>query len=125
MHEINCPHCKKAFKIDEAGYADILKQVHDEEFHNQVHEKLELADQDKTNALEHQRTKITADLEKEAAADLRVVEIERDKLQSQLTAVETDKRNASLIADGELTKAVQAVTASCGYYCGQFYSGGV
>ena len=112
MHEINCPHCKKAFKIDEAGYADILKQVHDEEFHNQVHEKLELADQDKTNALEHQRTKITADLEKEAAADLRVVEIERDKLQSQLTAVETDKRNASLIADGELTKAVQAVTAS-------------
>jgi len=112
MHEINCPHCKKAFKIDEAGYADILKQVHDEEFHNQVHEKLELADQDKTNALEHQRTKITADLEKEAAADLRVVEIERDKLQSQLTAVETDKRNASLIADGELTRAVQAVTAS-------------
>ena len=112
MHEIKCPHCKKAFKIDEAGYADILKQVHDEEFHNQVHEKLELADQDKINALKHQRTKITADLEKEAAAHLRVVEIGRDKLQSQLTAVETDKRNAALIADGELTKAVQAVTAS-------------
>ena len=27
MHEIVCPHCGKAFKIDEAGYADILKQV--------------------------------------------------------------------------------------------------
>tara|TARA_B110000977_G_scaffold56616_1_gene76941 strand:- start:1270 stop:2583 length:1314 start_codon:yes stop_codon:yes gene_type:complete len=112
MHDINCPHCKKAFKIDEAGYADILKQVHDEEFRNQVHEKLELADQDKKNALEHQRTIITADLEKEAAAHLRIVEIERDKLQSQLTAVESDKRNASLIADGELAKEVQAVTAS-------------
>ena len=24
MHEIICPHCSKAFKIDEAGYADIL-----------------------------------------------------------------------------------------------------
>ena len=24
MHEIICPHCNKAFKIDEAGYADIL-----------------------------------------------------------------------------------------------------
>ena len=22
MHEIICPHCKKAFKVDEAGYAD-------------------------------------------------------------------------------------------------------
>lgn len=29
MHEIICPHCSKAFKIDEAGYADILKQVRD------------------------------------------------------------------------------------------------
>jgi hypothetical protein len=32
MHEIICPHCNKAFKIDEAGYADILKQVRDGAF---------------------------------------------------------------------------------------------
>jgi hypothetical protein len=32
MHEITCPHCTKAFKIDEAGYADILKQVRDGAF---------------------------------------------------------------------------------------------
>jgi len=29
MHDIICPHCNKAFKVDESGYADILKQVHD------------------------------------------------------------------------------------------------
>ncbi len=27
MNEIFCPHCHKAFKVDEAGFADILKQV--------------------------------------------------------------------------------------------------
>jgi len=43
MHEIICPHCGKAFKIDEAGYADILKQVRDSEFEQQLHERLELA----------------------------------------------------------------------------------
>jgi len=32
MKEIICPHCKKAFKVDEAGFADILKQVRDHEF---------------------------------------------------------------------------------------------
>ena len=32
MHEIICPHCNKAFKIDGAGYADILKQVSDGAF---------------------------------------------------------------------------------------------
>lgn len=40
MHEIICPHCSKAFKIDEAGYADILKQVRDADFSAQLHERL-------------------------------------------------------------------------------------
>ena len=52
MHEMICPHCAKAFKIDEAGYADILKQVRDGDFEKQLHEWLELAEQDKRNAVE-------------------------------------------------------------------------
>ena len=32
MHEIIYPHCHKAFKIGEAGYTDILKQVRDGDF---------------------------------------------------------------------------------------------
>jgi hypothetical protein len=42
VNEIICPHCHKAFKVDEAGYADILKQVRDAEFEQQLHERLEL-----------------------------------------------------------------------------------
>lgn len=41
MHEIICPHCSKAFKIDEAGYVDILKQVRDGAFEQRLHERLE------------------------------------------------------------------------------------
>ena len=52
MHEITCPHCGKAFKIDEAGYADIAKQVRDSEFEQQLHERLEFAEQDKRSAME-------------------------------------------------------------------------
>lgn len=32
MNEIICPNCKKAFKVEEAGFADILKQVRDNLF---------------------------------------------------------------------------------------------
>lgn len=32
MNEIICPHCKKAFKVDKAGFADVLKQVCDGQF---------------------------------------------------------------------------------------------
>jgi len=68
MHEIICPHCAKAFKVDESGYADILKQVRDSEFKKQLHERLELAEQDKLNAVELAQTRIACELQKAAAA---------------------------------------------------------
>ncbi len=58
MHEITCPHCNKAFKVDEAGYADILKQVRDSEFEQQLHARLELAEKDKRNAIELAENKV-------------------------------------------------------------------
>ena len=58
MNEIICPHCGKAFKIDETGYADILKQVRDSDFDKQLHERLELAEQDKLNAVELAKAKL-------------------------------------------------------------------
>ena len=52
MHEIICPHCSKAFKIDEAGYANILKQVRDGDFDKQLHARLELAEREKRDSIE-------------------------------------------------------------------------
>ena len=40
MNEIVCPHCQKAFKVDESGYAEILKQVHNKDFERQFAEKV-------------------------------------------------------------------------------------
>ena len=68
MHEIICPHCGKAFKIDEAGYADILKQVRDGAFEQQLHERLELAEQDKRNAGEPAQAQFASEMQKSAVA---------------------------------------------------------
>ena len=51
MNEIICPHCKKAFKVDEAGYAEILKQVRDHQFEEELQQRLSLAEKDKQNAI--------------------------------------------------------------------------
>ena len=40
MTEIKCPHCQTAFKIDESGYAEILKQAHDKDFEKQSEERI-------------------------------------------------------------------------------------
>jgi PleD family two-component response regulator len=39
MNKIVCPNCKAAFDMDEAGFADILKQVRDEEFSRELTER--------------------------------------------------------------------------------------
>ena len=36
MHEIKCPVCGAAFSVDEAGYAQILQQVRNEEFEKEL-----------------------------------------------------------------------------------------
>ena len=51
MNEIICPNCKKAFKVDEAGYADILKQVRDHQFEEELKNRLTLAEKEKVSAV--------------------------------------------------------------------------
>ena len=101
MHEINCPHCKKAFEMNEAGYADILKQVRDDEFQKDLHERLEMAEKDKLNAVELATTKVTSD--SKAAAAAQNVEIQR--LNAKLQA-------AAELANATLANQLQAAAAT-------------
>jgi hypothetical protein len=116
MHEIICPHCQTAFKVDEAGYADIVKQVRDRTFEQQLHERLELAQKDKQNALALAQAQATSQLQASTAAKdseinelkaklnhadvqqrlavseaLSQVEKERDRLQNQLERAQLEK----------------------------------
>ncbi|MGH8396796.1 MAG: DUF2130 domain-containing protein [Gammaproteobacteria bacterium] len=137
MHEIICPHCKKSFKIDEVGYADILKQVRDNEFEQQLHERLELAEQDKRNAIELATSKVSSELEKAAAAKdaviqelkarldagevtkkLAVTEVrsalekERDTLANELKQAKQDKQTTSQLTEVRLVNELQKAAAT-------------
>ena len=43
MNEIKCPHCQTVFTINENSYADIVSQVRNKEFAEDVHKQLEFA----------------------------------------------------------------------------------
>ena len=100
MNEIVCPHCDKAFKIDEAGYADILKQVRDREFEKSLHDQLELAEKEKNTAIELAKAQVAADLAQQAASK----DIEIEKLKAELSGTEMVKQLALNEALGEIVK---------------------
>ena len=82
MREIICPHCTKAFKIDETGYAEILKQVRDSEFDQQLHDRLAQAEQTKIFAVELAQSKLENELQRTTAAK----DAEIQTLKAQLDA---------------------------------------
>jgi hypothetical protein len=88
--EVLCPHCGKAFKIDDAGYAEIIKQVRDREFEAALHERLELAEKDKKAALQLAEAKITGALERDAMKK----EAEIERLKSELKSTDLAKQLA-------------------------------
>jgi hypothetical protein len=138
MKDIICPHCHKAFKVDEAGYADILKQVRDDDFEQQLHKRLELAEREKQDAVELAKTKAVGELDKATAAkDVEIqklkasleagkielelavtrstieLEKERDALANELKQARSDKETASQLAEAKhklaITEAVNVV----------------
>jgi hypothetical protein len=89
MNEISCPHCNKAFKVDETGYAHILKQVRDSEFDKQLQERLELASKEKQNAIELTKEKTINQMRDDASKKIKEASeslAERDKMIAQLKA---------------------------------------
>ena len=137
MHEIKCPNCGKAFKIDEAGYADILKQVRDGDFEQQLHQRLELAEQDKRNAIELATARAASESQKVAVAKdteiqglkakldageiarklavaeaLSAVEKERDAIANALEQAKLDQQAATKLAEAMLLNERQRAAAA-------------
>jgi hypothetical protein len=67
MNEIICPNCKKVFKVDEAGFADILKQVRDHQYEEELNNRLALADKEKESAIELAKANLKNSMQEELA----------------------------------------------------------
>ena len=89
MNDIICPNCKIAFKVDEAGFADILKQVRDHQFDEELRKRLNIAEKDKENAVKLAEAKITNTLQKDLArkeTELAEIKAKKDREFAELTA---------------------------------------
>ncbi|MBR3462134.1 MAG: DUF2130 domain-containing protein [Clostridiales bacterium] len=78
MHEIKCPKCGEVFQVDESGYAQLLSQVRDEAFEEELHKRAEA-------------------LELKSKGDLKIAQMEQEK---SFNEVLNDKDKA--LADKEV-----------------------
>jgi len=85
MNEIICPNCKKAFKVDEAGFADILKQVRDRQFDDELQKRLKIAENEKESAVKLAEAQLKNALTKDIAEKDRQIAELKAKNELELT----------------------------------------
>jgi len=90
MNDIVCPNCKKVFKVDEAGFADILKQIRDHKFEEELQERLNIAEKEKENAIKLAEANIKNTLQ----TDLAKKEAELAEAKSKINNAELEKKLA-------------------------------
>jgi len=122
MNEVICPNCKKAFKIDEAGFADIIKQIRDHEFAEELNKREAFFKTEKESAIQLAEERIKNSLKDEVANRdtlIATLKAEREKalielkskgdlevadLKAKLQSTETEKKLAVNEAVGKVEK---------------------
>ena len=90
MQEIKCPKCGEVFQVDESGYAAILKQVRDKEYHKEIEEY-------KKHLEESQESKdelVKAKTESEYKDIISSKDAEIEKLKAKLKEADNEKKLA-------------------------------
>jgi len=113
MQDIICPSCKKAFKVDEAGFADILKQVRDNQFSQELQERLDLAEKEKESAIKLAESNLKNNLQEkltEKDKELTELKIKKDQeiaeIKSKLDRKEVENKLS-------VTEAVSSIEKEC------------
>jgi hypothetical protein len=121
MNEIICPNCQKAFKVDESGFADMLKQVRDHQFEEEISNRLALAEKEKVSAVKLAEANIQnnwqvqfskkeqelVNLKAEKALELQQKLAEKENLLAELKAKIDNAELVKTLAVNEATKQIE------------------
>ena len=110
MKDIICPNCNTAFKLDDAGFADIVKQVRDEQFTEELNHRLAIAEKEKSNAVMLAEANLKNTLQQELSKKEQEISalrsrkaLELEQIRAKVVQAEQEKRQAVL----EATRAIE------------------
>ena len=102
---VKCPNCKEVFKVDDSVYTDIVKQVRDQQFQNELNNRLETAQREKQAAIELTESRIKSsfqDLLNKKDKEIRALEF---KSKSELLLEVSKKDHAIKDLESKLQQA--------------------
>lgn len=95
--EVKCPNCKEVFKVDDSVYTDIVKQVRDQQFQEEVNNRLEVAQREKQAAIQLKAAELKNEFQGQLAQKQREIEELTHKSKAQL--VDEVSKKEKLIQD--------------------------
>jgi hypothetical protein len=90
MKEVKCPKCNKTFEMDAAGYADIATQIRGAEFENELHTRLQEAQEKNLLTIELAENKIIEEKNKESANKDKQIDRLKQEIKASGTKTELD-----------------------------------
>ena len=94
---VKCPSCKEVFKVDDAVYNNIVNQVRDQQFDDELKTHLERAEKDKKSAIELAEERLRNSLQKQI--DDREKKIQELELKSKSALIEEVSKKDKEISD--------------------------
>ena len=101
---VKCPNCKEVFKVDDSVYTNIVKQVRDQQFHDELSNRLTIAENQKKSAVEIAEQKLINKYQLQLADKQREIDVITEKSKSELVQEVSKKEYAINSLEAKLGK---------------------
>jgi hypothetical protein len=101
---VKCPSCREVFKVDDSVYTDIVKQVRDQQFQEELSSRLAIAENDKKSAVELAQQRIKNDYQQQLAQKQGELDLLTQKSRSDLIQEVSKKDDAIKSLEARLDK---------------------
>jgi len=101
---VKCPSCKEVFKVDDSVYTNIVKQVRDQQFQEELSSRLAIAENDKKSAVELAQQRIKNDYQQQLAQKQGELDLLTQKSRSDLIQEVSKKDDAIKSLEAKLDK---------------------
>lgn len=104
-NNVKCPNCKEVFKVDDTVYNNIVNQVRDQQFQDEINNRLKIAENEKKTAIELAEEKVRNTFQQELSDKQKEIDILKEKSKSELIQEVSKKETTIQNLESKLSQA--------------------